>query len=265
MNTESESVPQNIFVCGAVGSGNTFMFNCLTQDKDSYGINEDALGTTLHRLVESEREMGKCPHSVEAFSQFLTMLRADRQTLVLKTPSNLRHAALISRLFPSTVFVKMVREPHAAITSGIARHDSNASIEENARRWLRDCDEIRNSSENSLVVAFEDLVRDPERVIKRVSESVKPLSDAVFTYAKRMHHPERADAERWKLKIDSAKQQQVEHWVAELKLKDAYNSVLSNSIDGKMDLSCRSAAASSPNPFSGLKKQFYRLWYRVVS
>ncbi|EMI15306.1 tyrosylprotein sulfotransferase 2 [Rhodopirellula maiorica SM1] len=241
------------------------MFNCLTQDNDSYGVNEDALGTTLHRLVESEREMGKCPHSVEAFGQFLSLLRGDRQTLVLKTPSNLRHAALISRLFPSTIFIKMVREPHAAITSGIARHDSNASIEENARRWLRDCDEIGNSSENSLVVAFEDLVQDPERVMKRISESVKPLSDAVFTYAKRMHHPERADSGRWKSKLDSAKQQQVEHWVAELKLKDAYESVLSNSIDGKMELPRRTVSAASTSPVAGLKRHFYRFWYKVVS
>jgi len=54
------------------------MFNCLTQDQNVYGIDEHALGATLERFIESEREMGKCPHSVARFPRTPSRRRTGR-------------------------------------------------------------------------------------------------------------------------------------------------------------------------------------------
>lgn len=47
-------IPEFVFVCGAVGSGNTFMFGSLTKDEHVYGINEDGLGTTMRNFLRPE-------------------------------------------------------------------------------------------------------------------------------------------------------------------------------------------------------------------
>jgi len=74
---EVKSIPEFVYVFGAVGSGNTFMFRCLTQDENTYGVNEDAFGSTLERLVGSEKDYAKCPHSISEFIRFMQALRKD--------------------------------------------------------------------------------------------------------------------------------------------------------------------------------------------
>ena len=259
-------IPEFLFICGAVGSGNTFMFNCLTQDENVYGVNEDALGSTLHRLIESERDMGTCPHSIEAFLGFLQALRRDRRTLILKTPSNLRYIEILKKYLPRPRFVTMIREPHAAITSGIARHANGTPIEKNAHIWLGDCRRYAELGGDCLVVTFEDLARNPEAVMRRISDQVLPLSESVFTYARRMHDPQRADPQRWKTKVDKDVQRQIEHWVDTLQLEDLYRSISATAATRRPDVSNGRAPAPS-RPFRSLMargtRQFFRGWYRI--
>ncbi|HEX4936530.1 MAG TPA: sulfotransferase, partial [Gemmatimonadaceae bacterium] len=136
--------PPFVFVVGAAGSGTTFMFRCLTQDPDTYGINEDALGPLLAQLQRSEEEFGRCPHSTAAFRDFLHALRADRPTLVLKTPSNLRCVDALRRVLPGARFVCLVREPHSAVASGLERH--RQPVADVAALWQRDMERAHEAS-----------------------------------------------------------------------------------------------------------------------
>ena len=263
---DKELVPEFVFVCGAVGSGNTFTFNCLTQNENVYGIDEDAFGSTLARLLESERTTAKCPHSVDAFLEFLQALRRDRRTLLLKNPGNLRHANLLQKYLPRSGFVVMIREPRAAIASGIARHREGTSIEDISRRWLRDWQHIANLDSDCLTVAYEQLARDPLAVMQRIADRIMPLPDAVFTYARRMHRPERADPERWKTKVDPEVADQIEHWVETLELERHYQSVAAMAEwNGQAAPSEQAVAARSllRRPLVRAKKEFFRVWYGV--
>ena len=258
--------PEFVFIFGAVGSGNTFMFNCLTQDENVYGVNEDKFGDTLYRILESEKEMGKCPHSLDAFIAFLHALRCDRRTLILKTPSNIRRVAVLRKYLPKSRCIMMIREPHAAITSGIARHASDFSIEKNARIWLNDCRRYADLDEESLIVTYEQLARDPTALMRRVSDRIMPLSEAVFAYARRMHRPERADPERWKTKVDSETADEIEHWVETLELEKHHRAVAAMAESNGQGLSSEQAAVPRPRflrPLERAKKEFFRAWYRV--
>ena len=262
----NKPVPEFVFICGAVGSGNTFMFNCLTQDENVYGVNEDAFGSTLHRLMESERTMGKCPHSIDAFLDFLQALRRDRRTLVLKNPSNLRHVKVLRKYLPGSRFILVIRQPHAAIVSGMARHAAGTSIEETARTWLRDSRFIAESGGDCTVVTFEELARDPEAVMHRISEQIMPLSESVFAYARRMHDPQRADGDRWKTKVDKETQQQIEHWAELLELERIYHTI-TRAAEQERGEAVKYEAAHGISPFwrplAEVRRQFFRGWYRL--
>jgi len=263
---KQRSIPEFVFICGAVGSGNTFMFNCLAQDENVYGVNEDAFGSTLHRLIESERTMGKCPHSIQTFQGFLQVLRRDRRTLILRTPSNLRHVALLREHLPGPRFIVMIREPHAAIVSGMARHAPGTSIEKIARIWLADFQYFAELDCDSIVVTFEELVGNPMAALERVSSRVLPLSEAVFAYARRMHDPQRADGERWKTKVDEEVRRQIEHWVELLELEKVYQKITGEAGQGQT-VAVRDIAPNGSSsfwrPLAMVRRQFFRGWYRL--
>jgi len=259
-NGVSITAPQFLFVFGAAGSGNTFMFSCITQDANVYGVNEDAFGSTLERLLQSEHEVGKCPHSLKTFLDFLFALRKDRRTLVLKTPSNLRRIELLRKHIPNPRFIYMLREPHAAIVSGLSRHKQ--SVEEVAKIWQSDCKLLLDHQADDLtVVGYEQLARDPGAVIDRLAETVLPLSTDVAVYASRMHRPERSDDAWWKAKVSGDVQREIERWVDELALVDLHRQA------GGEQTTVANGAVRSPGllmrPLLRAKKEFFRGWYKV--
>jgi len=211
-----------VFICGAVGSGNTLMFDCLTRDEHAYGVNEDGLGGILERFLQSEKDFGRCPHCIEAYQQFLDTLRRDRRTLVLKTPSNLRRRAFLKQHLDDPFFIMMVREPHAAIVSGLRRHGAASGVEAVAEIWLRDYEQYAQPDDRSIVVAFENLVCSPRETLTQVAQSVMPLSDRVFRYAESVASPQRAAPAWWRSKIDSATEAEIERCVRQLKLDEYY-------------------------------------------
>lgn len=203
--------PDFVWICGAVGSGNTFLFRCLTQDPEVYGINEDALGNTLERFIRSEIDMETCPHSVEAYVDFMHRLRKDRNTLILKTPSNIRFHRAISTHLPDSKFITTIREPHAAIVSGLSRH--RTGVERVAGIWLKDTLLIREIAFETLLVNYDDLITTPEAILERVNTELLPISSAVFRYAKKHARPGLAAPERWRSKVDEKTRREVEFWV----------------------------------------------------
>ena len=224
-----ESPPRFVFICGAVGSGNTLMFDCLTRDPHTYGINEDALGATLERFCQSEKDFGRCPHAIDTFLDFLAALRNDRRTLVLKTPSNLRRRSLIRKHIPDVSFVMMVREPHAAIVSGLARHHE-ATVEETARIWLRDYEQYAQPDEWSIVVTFESLVCQPRETLDALRKKLMPLDDKVLAYAEQIASPQRASSAWWQSKVDAETVDRISQAVGELRLGEKYRHLSDQSI-----------------------------------
>lgn len=213
---------QYVFICGAVGSGNTFLFDCMTRDENIYGVNEDALGATLERLVQSEKDFARCPHSVDTFLAFLDALRRDRRTLVLKTPSNLRRRKLIGQYLADSHFIVMVREPHAAIVSGLRRHEAGTEVEKIARTWLNDYRESVQPDNRTTIVLFENLIRQPSETLRRIDEQVMTLTPIVFQYAQQLASPQRATPAWWRSSVDGSTQVEIERWVRELRLDKYY-------------------------------------------
>jgi hypothetical protein len=253
--------PQFLFIFGAAGSGNTFMFNCLAQDPGVYGINEDAFGATLERLLQSEREMGKCPHSVSAFVAFLRALRRDRPTLVLKTPSNLRRVELLRKHLPQPRFICMVREPHAAIASGLERH--NLPVREVADLWRRDAQQaLELPREEACIVSFEALARDPAAALLEVSRRVFPLSPEATTYALRVNRPERADAAWWQGKVPAQVQAEIRDCVTRLRLTEMYFQLTAT--DAAAPTSQGRVPGWLSRPLRRAKREVFRGWYRLV-
>ena len=242
------------------------MFSCLTQDPRVFGVNEDAFGSTLHRLVTSEQEMGKCPHSLDAFKRFMVALRGNRETLILKTPSNIRHIKLIQRHFPSSRFILMVREPHAAIASGVARHQQGTPIDDNARLWQESYQLHTELEHISLIVNYEHLVNQPLEAIQAASQAIRPFSDEVTAYARRMHDPHRAGKDRWRTKVNAEQADEIERCIESRKLDQIYQSLLDHE-RSSLRLSGDSIAKELTEVREGLignlRRQFFRAWYQV--
>ncbi|TWT89742.1 hypothetical protein Mal64_01210 [Pseudobythopirellula maris] len=224
MVTNSPPSPRFVFVFGAVGSGNTFMCSCLVRDSRVYGVNEDAFGATLERLVQSEKEFGSCPHSLEAFVRFLDDLRRDRSTLVLKTPSNLRRLDLIRKHLEGARFVYMIREPHAAIASGLERH--GLPPEGVADLWAEDARRYLSSRGSDMIaVAYESLTRAPREALERVAAEVMPLDEGVMAYAEQSNRPERSSPNWWRERVGPAKAAEIEAMVASRSLGELYQEI----------------------------------------
>lgn len=265
MTDANRPIPEFVFVCGAVGSGNTFMFGSLTKDPNVFGINEDGLGTTLQNFLRPENA-STCPHAITEYTAFMHRLRKDRRTLILKTPANIRFATSIHEHLPGSRFIVMIREPHAAIVSGISRHGERYSIEDIARIWLSDYEHLAEAGHDAVVITFDELVSDPRAALSRVAEFL-PLDTEVFTYATRVNRPDRSTSEWWRSKIDESVQREVERWVDELGLADIYRAAQTGEGAGARAPSVETGGLARSRvlaPFVVARKQFFRAWYRLT-
>lgn len=252
-----EDHPHYLFVFGAVGSGNTFMYSCLTASPNTYGVNEDALGSTLERIIQNDSETGRCPHGLESFKQFLSSLRRDRNTLVLKTPSNLRRLSMLRQHLGAARFVYMIREPHGAIVSGLKRHAMD--IAGVASHWENDARAYLDGKGIDMVaVTYEDLVRSPTEVFAKLNHSTMPIHEDVLTYAARMNRPERAGADRWRERVTSEQADQIEAEVQSRNLSGLYEDV------GGVSLVDTKALVTTDNMVTRCKKELFRLYYRLA-
>jgi hypothetical protein len=211
-----------LFICGAVGSGNTFMFDCLRQDPNLYSIQEAALGLTLSKLRFSNDVLfGHCPHSETAFVDFMQALRGDRKTLILKTPSNIRHAKIIKETLPQTKFLISIREPHAALASGISRGREDLGML--AEIWRSDYEYLSDLDQTDfMVVDFGQFVTCPLKTFDAINDEIIPISAESKTYALEHALPERADENWWRRDIGKDLQSQIASQVREYGLTKIY-------------------------------------------
>lgn len=257
-STAAVSRPSFVFIVGAVGSGNTLMFLSMIQDGSVYGINEDAFGSTLVRLLRSEREMHACPHSLVAFVRFLEALRGDRSTLVLKTPSNLRQFGDIRSHLPGSSFICMVREPHAAVASGLARHAQPVSNV--ADLWMQDMEHVLEQADNHVVVIpFERLVTQPRLALETVTENVLELSPKVADYADRMADPRRASDSWWESRVNADVRKRIREEVRARDLQKLHRELLALAPAPLRDITRTGRGA---HPARRLRRLLFRAWYR---
>ena len=100
----------------------------------------------------------------------------DSPYIVEKTPMHVRKIRGISKLFPDSKFVVMVRNPLDVIASQYKRH---GDISKAIQRCIEDYDAIANvkNMEHVYIVRYEDLIEDTESVVKGVCEHIGLLFD----------------------------------------------------------------------------------------
>ena len=91
-----------------------------------------------------------------------------------KTPRFVRHLDLLRENFPSSKVIHMVRDPRAVVSSLIQSNVHQSNAYHGSHRWKMDVRagltyELTHSS-RVLRVFYEDLVKDPEEVLKAISE-----------------------------------------------------------------------------------------------
>lgn len=255
-----------LFVCGPVGCGNTFLFRCLTEDPRTYGIAEGDLGGLLQRLLDSSSTANRCPHAVEAFARFMHDLAGDRESLIDKTPSNVRHQEALRRHLPGSRFLFTVREPRAAIASALRGRSIVKEVEHVARLWRSDCDLIAAGTPQDLTVIYEDFIAQPAAVFDRIQEGTMPVASEVYRFAERMARTDRADPRQWRKRVDARTADEIEHWVDHLGLDDYYRSFRAGP-GGEADAAVGtrgSRAATAAQLWQRTRSQFYRVYYRAM-
>jgi hypothetical protein len=93
-----------------------------------------------------------------------------------KTPWNVRHLAALEALFPCARFVHIVRDPRAVVASKRKLPRTSADVLTNAFKWSIDITAAASyrasapeRAERLLEVRYEDLVRDPEKVLREIT------------------------------------------------------------------------------------------------
>lgn len=252
--------PKFIFICGPVGCGNSFLFRCLTEDTGNYGIDEGDLGGILRRLTEPKRNIMRCPHAGEAFVDFMHALARDRPAFIEKTPSNIRHQSFLREALDHVHFLFTIREPHAALASGLSSGRAlRKDVEHVAQLWRSDCELIGNSGTGDLTVIYDDFVRDPTPTLDRISEHILPLGDNVYRFADRMARPDRSDASRWQSRTDRATAERIEYWVQELGLDSTFESLRRGNHPSRDKLPPLAAATSK---WQRTRAQLFNIYYR---
>ena len=112
-----------------------------------------------------------------------------------KTPQHLWHVTNMKNLFPESVFIGMVRHPGAAVASNMRRFGHTTRWAAfHARRYNREVARQASLHPNRFIVLrYEDLVQQPERVMRELLEWLgEPWSDAVLEHhriqGQRDHH-----------------------------------------------------------------------------
>ncbi len=254
--------PAFLFVCGAVGSGNTFLFRSLTEDPQVYGLNEADIGGFMKRLVESEQGIARCPHALAQFLEYLQRLRADRRTLIEKSPSNIRHRTLLREYLPNARFLFTLREPRAAIVSGLKGRSILPDVEHVARLWQEDSQRMLVCDETSRVMVYEHFLANPAEALAHMAEGFLPLADEVVRFASRMARMERADPRRWKQRVSPERAAEIEYWVGTLHLDELYRQIAHGRANGEP------VRGGSPQPawrrhMRRFSTSGFGLWYRL--
>jgi LPS sulfotransferase NodH len=146
-------------------------------------------------LIEAalERLRADSRPSWAAFYRHLMEPRAVRKGALRfgeKTPWNVRHLEALEALFPNARFVHVVRDPRAVVASKRKLPRSSSDVLTNAVKWSIDVaaaaryrDGAPERAERLLEIRYEDLVRTPEPVLRRVTDFLgEPFDPAMLAH-----------------------------------------------------------------------------------
>jgi len=140
-----------------------------------HGI-DAVLGEVRKRLEADENA------SYQRFFLFLMQAYAESRHATRcgdKTPWNVRHLETIVRWFPNARIIHMVRDPRASIASKRQLPRTSKDVITSTIKWIVDVDAAAvfarsqaAAPERFLEIRYEDLVRDPEPVVRRLCQMV---------------------------------------------------------------------------------------------
>ncbi|HKJ36683.1 MAG TPA: sulfotransferase [Solirubrobacterales bacterium] len=185
---ETHFVPDLIKAAKADGASAESMLEALTENRTwrDFGVPEDDMRQRLQRV-----ERGDAGAAVRAFFRAY----ADRQGKPRwgdKTPAYMLSVTRIGRALPEARFIHLIRDGRDVALSQTARAlNEQPPPSEQAARWVK---RIRKSREQAaklggdryIEARYEDLVRDPEPVLRRVCEHAELDYDPrMLTYHER--------------------------------------------------------------------------------
>ena len=108
-----------------------------------------------------------------------------------KTPWNVRHLEALEALFPNARFLHIVRDPRAVVASKRKLPRTSRDVVTNAVKWSIDIaaaaryrDLSPDRAARLLEIRYEDLVRAPESVLRRVTDFLgEPFDPAMLAFA----------------------------------------------------------------------------------
>lgn len=184
----------------------------------AHGLDADAV----------RRELSARQPSVAALLEAITVPYArarGKRRWVEKTPRHLLRTRDIRRLWPDAVLVRIVRDPRAVAASLMAVPFGPSSAVAAAYQWRITDDRtwpFFQHDRRSITLFYEDLVREPERVLRRLCESLGEPFDTRMLYPAAAGAEEIAPDAPWQARvrapIDATR---VDAWRNELSATDA--------------------------------------------
>lgn len=118
---------------------------------------------------------GKCEGALELFSAIVRHLAGPARIYGEKTPEHLFWWRPLARAVPHLKFIAVVRDPRAVVASNLAVPWGLKSHIQVAERWLSDQRQVVKAqqslgSDRSMVLRYEEVVRNPDRARHRMSE-----------------------------------------------------------------------------------------------
>ncbi len=140
-----------------------------------------------------ERLVAEAPTSYSRFYLYFMEAWAERsgaRRFGEKTPWNVRHLEELLTMFPRCRILHIVRDPRAVVASRRAMPRSSRDVVTNAVKWLLDVESARGflrenpwSREHVLEVRYEDLVQDPEGVLRSICDFIgEPFDTGMLAF-----------------------------------------------------------------------------------
>jgi hypothetical protein len=185
---ETHFVPDLIKAAKADGATAETMLEALTSNRtwEDFGIDEAKMRAALERVSP-----GEAGEAVRAFFELYARAQG-KPRWGDKTPAYMLSITRIGRALPEAKFIHLIRDGRDVALSQTARAiNEQPPPPEQAARWVKRIGKSREQAgklggERYLEARYEDLVRDPEPVLRRICEFIElPYDPGMLTYYER--------------------------------------------------------------------------------
>jgi hypothetical protein len=171
---ETHFVPELIKAAKADGADAETMLAAITSNRTwgDFGIEESTMRTALEEVSR-----GDAAAAVRAFFEIYAREQG-KPRWGDKTPAYMLSITRIGRALPEARFIHLIRDGRDVALSQTARAiNEQPPAPEQAARWVKRIDKSREQAgkldrERYLEARYEDLVRDPEPVLRRICELI---------------------------------------------------------------------------------------------